>query len=73
MKFENCAVVMTDSDTGKPYVRLLTDFEANLVLGQLQALDEGKLKCREIVPFILRTVNVSEEKAKRIISNRTRT
>jgi hypothetical protein len=66
MKFENGAVVMTDTDTGKPYARVLSAWELNLVLSQLQALDGETLNAREVVPFILRTPNVSEEKARRI-------
>lgn len=66
MKFENGAVVMTDTDTGKPYARVLSAWELNLVLSQLQALDGETLKAREVVPFILRTPNVSEAKARRI-------
>lgn len=66
MKFENGAVVMTDTDTGKPYARSLSAWELNLVLSQLQALDGETLKAREVVPFILRTPNVSEVKARRI-------
>lgn len=69
MKFTNAAIVMTDAVTGKPYARPLTDFETNLVLAQLQALDDGQLKAREIEPFILRSVGVSEERAREIAEN----
>lgn len=66
MKFENAAIVMTDSDTGKPYARPLSAWELNLVLSQLQALDGGALKAREIAPFVMRTVGISQEAAERI-------
>lgn len=66
MKFENAAIVMTDTDTGKPYARPLSQWELNLVLSQLQALDGGALKAREIAPFVMRTVGISQEAAERI-------
>jgi len=66
MKFENAAIVMTDSDTGKPYARPLSAWELNLVLSQLQALDGGALKAREIAPFVLHSVGVSPQQAQRI-------
>lgn len=66
MKFENGAVVMTDTDTGKPYARVLTAWELNLVLSQLQALDGETLNAREIAPFVLRTTGVSQADAERI-------
>ena len=66
MKFENAAIVMTDTDTGKPYARPLSAWELNLVLSQLQALDGGALKAREIAPFVMRTVGISQEAAERI-------
>lgn len=69
MKFSNAVIVMTDAATGKPYARVLSDFETNLVLAQLQALDDGALKAQEIAPFILRGANVSEERAREIVEN----
>jgi len=66
MKFENAAIVMTDTDTGKPYARPLSAWELNLVLSQLQALDGGALKAREIAPFVLHSVGVSPQQAQRI-------
>jgi len=66
MKFENAAIVMTDTDTGKPYARQLSAWELNLVLSQLQALDGGALKAREIAPFVMRTTGVSQADAERI-------
>lgn len=49
------AVVFQDND-GKARARMLTVWEANLVLGQLQALDGGTLHAREVTPFELRSV-----------------
>lgn len=66
MKFENAAIVMTDTDTGKPYARPLSQWELNLVLSQLQALDGGALKAREIAPFVMRTPGISQADAERI-------
>lgn len=66
MKFENAAIVMTDTDTGKPYARPLSAWELNLVLSQLQALDGGALKAQEIAPFVLHSVGVSPQQAQRI-------
>lgn len=70
MKFEHGAVVMTDSETGKPYARFLSPMELNLVLGQLQALDGGALNAREVAPFIMRTTGVSQGDAERIAEKR---
>lgn len=70
MKFENSAIVMTDAETGKPYARQLTQWELNMVLAQLQALDGGALKARQVAPFILRDHNLSEEEALSIIEKR---
>lgn len=67
MKFENAAIVMTDTDTGKPYARQLSAWELNLVLSQLQALDGGALKAREIAPFVMRTPGVTEDEARQLI------
>lgn len=66
MKPENGAIVMTDSETGKPYARFLSQFELNLVLAQLQALDGGTLNAREIAPFVMRTTGISQAQAERI-------
>lgn len=66
MKLENGAIVMTDSETGKPYARFLSQFELNLVLAQLQALDGGTLNAREIAPFVMRTTGISQAAAERI-------
>lgn len=71
MKFENAAIVMTDTDTGKPYARPLSAWELNLVLSQLQALDGGALKAREIAPFVMRTVGISQEAAERIANKQS--
>lgn len=51
---ENVAIVLADKDTGKAYYRPLTQWETNLVLMQLQALDDDKLKLIECEPFILK-------------------
>lgn len=67
MKFINGAVVMTDLDTGKPFTRVLSPWELNLVLGQLQALDGGTLNAREIAPFIMRSPGVTEDEARELI------
>lgn len=56
IKPESVAVVFSDANTGKAYARVLTDFEATLVLAQLQVLDDDKLNVREVEPFILRSV-----------------
>lgn len=56
IKPESVAVVFSDANTGKAYARVLTDFEATLVLAQLQALDDDKLNAWEVEPFILRSV-----------------
>lgn len=66
MKFENAAIVMTDTDTGKPYARPLSAWELNLVLSQLQALDGGALKAREIAPFVMRTPGIRQADAEHI-------
>lgn len=63
MKFANPVLLLTDADTGKAYARPLNQWEQNLVLQQLQALDGGALKLTEIAPCIIRGVNVSEERA----------
>jgi hypothetical protein len=57
---------MTDTDTGKPYARVLSAWELNLVLSQLQALDGETLNAREIAPFVIRTPGVSQANAERI-------
>lgn len=67
MKFINGAIVMTDEATGKPYARAFTASELNLVLAIVQGFDEGALRAQEIAPFILRGVNVSEERARQIV------
>ena len=57
IKPENAAVVFTDANTGKAYARVLNEWETQLVLGQLQAIDDaGGLNAREVEPFILRSV-----------------
>lgn len=63
MKFANPVLLLTDAVTGKAYARPLDQWEQNLVLQQLQALDGGALKLTEIAPCIIRGVNVSEERA----------
>lgn len=67
MNIENATVVFSDADTGKAYARQMTVWEANLVMGQLQALDDGPLKAIEVAPFILRSPGVSEERAQQIV------
>ena len=57
IKPENVAIVFTDGNTGKAYARTLQPWEATLVLGQLQAIDDvGALKAIEVEPFMLRSV-----------------
>lgn len=68
MKFINGAIVMTNAEEGKPFGIMLSAAELNLVLAVVQGLHDGKLRAQEIAPFILRGVNVSEERARQIIA-----
>jgi len=67
----NVVLLFQDSDTGKAYCRTLSQWEVNLVLAQLQALDGDALKAIEIEPVIIRGAGVSEEKAKRILEKKS--
>ncbi|UYW74124.1 hypothetical protein OFY05_00790 [Pseudocitrobacter faecalis] len=50
VELSNAAFVFTDAATGQGYIRILNEFEANLVSAQLSALDDGELKAYPVHP-----------------------
>ncbi len=51
------AIVFTDDLTGQGYMRTLNQFEANLVIAQLTALDDGELKAQPVYPTEIRKMS----------------
>ncbi|WP_312181379.1 hypothetical protein [Pantoea sp. CTOTU46764] len=68
MQATAAAVVFTDSETGQGYIRTLSDWETNLILSQLQALDDGPLKAYPVHPVEIKRITSEEFRLARAIA-----
>lgn len=66
MNIDNAVLIFTDGKTGHAYARQLNQWETNLVLAQLQALDDGAVKATRIEPVLIRSAGMTEERAQEV-------